>query len=112
MAACCWSSADIRPWPASGPFPEGSWNWEKPSAKPRSVKPAKKPASPLRPPSCWVCMTACCATTPAAPSITSCSLIFSRSEEHTSELQSHHDLVCRLLLEKKKKQYKKNKIVV
>jgi len=25
------------------------------------------------------------------------------SEEHTSELQSHHDLVCRLLLEKKNK---------
>src|SRR5437773_8166640 len=25
-----------------------------------------------------------------------------RSEEHTSELQSHHDIVCRLLLEKKK----------
>src|SRR5260370_30496100 len=29
-----------------------------------------------------------------------------RSEEHTSELQSHLNLVCRLLLEKKKKQYK------
>src|SRR5437773_6675505 len=29
-----------------------------------------------------------------------------RSEEHTSELQSHHDLVCRLLLEKKKKKPK------
>src|SRR5476649_29282 len=28
--------------------------------------------------------------------------IASRSEEHTSELQSHSDLVCRLLLEKKK----------
>src|SRR5437773_8466511 len=28
-----------------------------------------------------------------------------RSEEHTSELQSHHDLVCRLLLEKKKRKY-------
>src|SRR5260370_259428 len=28
---------------------------------------------------------------------------FSRSEEHTSELQSHLNLVCRLLLEKKKK---------
>src|SRR5438132_7328607 len=28
---------------------------------------------------------------------------FLRSEEHTSELQSHSDLVCRLLLEKKKK---------
>src|SRR5438034_1842688 len=30
-------------------------------------------------------------------------LAFARSEEHTSELQSHSDLVCRLLLEKKKK---------
>src|SRR5438034_6656333 len=28
----------------------------------------------------------------------------SRSEEHTSELQSHSDLVCRLLLEKKNEQ--------
>src|SRR5437868_14273426 len=28
-----------------------------------------------------------------------------RSEEHTSELQSRFDLVCRLLLEKKKKQH-------
>src|SRR5438034_11426783 len=27
---------------------------------------------------------------------------FNRSEEHTSELQSHSELVCRLLLEKKK----------
>src|SRR5215204_673857 len=41
--------------------------------------------------------------------------IDSRSEEHTSELQSHSDLVCRLLLEKKKNdeitmeiQHKKN----
>src|SRR5690349_24208956 len=37
-----------------------------------------------------------------------------RSEEHTSELQSRRDLVCRLLLEKKKKkkiktQYRENK---
>src|SRR5438034_1899011 len=31
-----------------------------------------------------------------------------RSEEHTSELQSHSDLVCRLLLEKKKKKTKTN----
>src|SRR5437667_3304901 len=42
--------------------------------------------------------------------ISTCSVVSSRtsrrtdrSEEHTSELQSHHDLVCRLLLEKKKK---------
>src|SRR4051812_49587148 len=30
-----------------------------------------------------------------------------RSEEHTSELQSHVNLVCRLLLEKKKKKIKR-----
>ena len=30
-------------------------------------------------------------------------------KEHTSELQSHHDLVCRLLLEKKKKKRKTKK---
>src|SRR5215211_9257336 len=33
-----------------------------------------------------------------------------RSEEHTSELQSHSDLVCRLLLEKKKK--KKKQLII
>src|SRR5205085_12653110 len=32
-----------------------------------------------------------------------------RSEEHTSELQSQSNLVCRLLLEKKKKKKKKSK---
>src|SRR5689334_23941291 len=35
--------------------------------------------------------------------------VFSRSEEHTSELQSQFHLVCRLLLEKKK--YNKNIIL-
>src|SRR5438034_7936262 len=30
-------------------------------------------------------------------------IVCARSEEHTSELQSHSDLVCRLLLEKKNK---------
>src|SRR5258708_16228305 len=33
-----------------------------------------------------------------------------RSEEHTSELQSPDHLVCRLLLEKKKKKYSKHTI--
>src|SRR5690242_21009050 len=37
------------------------------------------------------------------------SLALRRSEEHTSELQSHVNLVCRLLLEKKKKKKKKKK---
>src|SRR5690349_23318658 len=32
-----------------------------------------------------------------------CACATTRSEEHTSELQSRRDLVCRLLLEKKKK---------
>src|SRR5438874_10514657 len=32
-------------------------------------------------------------------------IFWGRSEEHTSELQSRRDLVCRLLLEKKKKKY-------
>src|SRR6266540_7414303 len=35
--------------------------------------------------------------------------VMARSEEHTSELQSHHDLVCRLLLEKKKNKNINNK---
>src|SRR5437868_12959974 len=33
-----------------------------------------------------------------------------RSEEHTSELQSRFDLVCRLLLEKKKKHILKKQV--
>src|SRR2546427_9209782 len=35
-----------------------------------------------------------------------------RSEEHTSELQSQSNLVCRLLLEKKKKKIKKNQNMI
>src|SRR5580698_11593414 len=58
--------------------------------------------------------------TGSIPSLLAISMIVltvqARSEEHTSELQSHVNLVCRLLLEKKKKNekrtvlYKKNKI--
>src|SRR6266571_9454543 len=36
----------------------------------------------------------------------------SRSEEHTSELQSHVNLVCRLLLEKKKNHYFYSSVVI
>src|SRR5688572_31174535 len=38
------------------------------------------------------------------------SIVNSRSEEHTSELQSQSNLVCRLLLEKKKKNTKKKQL--
>src|SRR2546430_3702370 len=42
-------------------------------------------------------------THPAAAKATAIPTSRSRSEEHTSELQSQSNLVCRLLLEKKKK---------
>src|SRR5438132_4704985 len=47
-----------------------------------------------------------CLTTSSSSSLRACRRSRScpsRSEEHTSELQSHSDLVCRLLLEKKKR---------
>src|SRR5580700_12131149 len=47
------------------------------------IRPSTGPVSPSGSPACSICST--------------------RSEEHTSELQSRRDLVCRLLLEKKKK---------
>src|SRR2546430_13577845 len=44
------------------------------------------------------------ATAPATSSSPRCT-VWARSEEHTSELQSQSNLVCRLLLEKKKKAF-------
>src|SRR5437667_2454184 len=44
--------------------------------------------------------------TSMAVSSTTAKMKTSRSEEHTSELQSHHDLVCRLLLEKKNERHR------
>src|SRR3989449_8237989 len=43
--------------------------------------------------------------------LTAAGLVTKRSEEHTSELQSRLHLVCRLLLEKKKKKNKKPNII-
>src|SRR5690349_22046333 len=48
----------------------------------------------FRSPNCWIRCRRPIAPRPASSSQT-------RSEEHTSELQSRRDLVCRLLLEKK-----------
>src|SRR5260370_8713976 len=42
---------------------------------------------------------------PFLPDGTPVDLILNRSEEHTSELQSHLNLVCRLLLEKKNRTF-------
>src|SRR5437016_10766297 len=54
-----------------------------------------------------------CAATPTftASSSNSCGAYY-RSEEHTSELQSLTNLVCRLLLEKKKKKHNKGVLKV
>src|SRR5256886_6913316 len=46
------------------------------------------------------------ATSPVTPQMMMIDAFDYRSEEHTSELQSQSNLVCRLLLEKKKKQEK------
>src|SRR5690349_24352041 len=54
----------------------------------------RSPRAQFRPNTVAAPMTSPSNTTPAT----------NRSEEHTSELQSRRDLVCRLLLEKKKKQ--------
>src|SRR5438094_5531777 len=51
-----------------------------------------------------ICLRATCRIFPLASiTVASVSTSANRSEEHTSELQSPYDLVCRLLLEKKKK---------
>src|SRR2546430_8621347 len=44
----------------------------------------------------------------AATLLAGCGGVTSRSEEHTSELQSQSNLVCRLLLEKKNKSHRRN----
>src|SRR5437773_8273926 len=56
----------------------------------------------FRSPRCLKCAECrpCLRVRPRPSSVPRCRT--GRSEEHTSELQSHHDLVCRLLLEKKK----------
>src|SRR5205823_14955578 len=63
-------------------------------SRPRPVSDTSTSKSPT-----WSARSASIATTWAS----TCSSIWGRSEEHTSELQSRAYLVCRLLLEKKKK---------
>src|SRR5207302_11144863 len=56
-------------------------------------------ASRQRPP----CLLVDAGSVPAQPLVQRKQCRYHRSEEHTSELQSRENLVCRLLLEKKKK---------
>src|SRR5260221_862161 len=75
-----------------------------PSAPRReSMSPSTTPRKPVRksPTSSSTCDASLNGVTPCAVLRTG---FDPRSEEHTSELQSHSDLVCRLLLEKKHQQ--------
>src|SRR3712207_6996764 len=56
------------------------------------------------------CRPPAAATVQVAPCLAEASHAFLRSEEHTSELQSRQYLVCRLLLEKKKKFSRRSQI--
>src|SRR5438034_6109962 len=82
------------------------------SARPRPTRAAHSVASPVPAPCDCISMgppfprsvshTLADREPPATARETLPEAIADRSEEHTSELQSHSDLVCRLLLEKKK----------
>src|SRR5437773_9924650 len=85
-------------------------SWLDKACKPLSTTPNAAIQSPCRPaqPSavhsrCRQKVAMVSTGLPSGPArLPACRLRAPRSEEHTSELQSHHDLVCRLLLEKKK----------
>src|SRR5436309_16113303 len=74
-------SSDLFSAPAFAGLPHWAWRY-------------RAPACWRAPPWVRVC---------PIPSPSSCRPNADRSEEHTSELQSRENLVCRLLLEKKKK---------
>src|SRR5690242_21500857 len=89
----------IPPPPSSTLFPYTTLFRSSPSMW---LRPAETPSQPLRTRDALVASEvpdrAAAGTARVAPS-----QFPRRSEEHTSELQSHVNLVCRLLLEKKKK---------
>src|SRR5690242_21622613 len=85
----------IRPPPRSTLFPYTTLF--------RSSPPWLATPSPTKTPT-TAHISAIAARTPSA--LRNAQLARDRSEEHTSELQSHVNLVCRLLLEKKKKNKK------
>src|SRR5690625_6315205 len=70
-------------------------SWPRPRTTCRATRTAATPTRPRAPPTP--------AATRARPTGRAPCSQRSRSEEHTSELQSRGQLVCRLLLEKKKK---------
>src|SRR5207248_9334530 len=89
----------LPPPPPSPPFPYTTLfrsHADQRSPEPRLSNPTNE-TSQSRP--SWAAPTPAVGAVSARPRL-------ARSEEHTSELQSPYDLVCRLLLEKKKKKNK------
>src|SRR5699024_11717946 len=80
-------TASAREPPHCAPKPRDSGHFSFPRARDQPQQPAREPLF-------WRSNRIRCADRPELPRL--------RSEEHTSELQSRFDLVCRLLLEKKK----------
>src|SRR5438309_3006686 len=76
--------------------PSGRRGWRRRSPPAARTRAAPAPARPAR-------------SARRSPPRTPCAPGGTRSEEHTSELQSQFHLVCRLLLEKKKKKKYKTK---
>src|SRR5438067_1867464 len=79
-----------------------------PASAPPQAPAAPNAAAPIQPPG--MPPAAPVAGSPAPGAAVTATLSPPRSEEHTSELQSRFDLVCRLLLEKKKKNQHDDKI--
>src|SRR5438034_3224489 len=76
-----------------------------PKPAPTMTTVGRPAAGRLARPACWPSVAADCVDvdTSVMGRTEPPGLSMDRSEEHTSELQSHSDLVCRLLLEKKKR---------
>src|SRR5260221_5657022 len=81
MPSPAWQTTSWRPVSTRRPLPSGCWRLSRSCGRARRVGAPWHEGLPI-------------AQRPGAKR--------GRSEEHTSELQSHSDLVCRLLLEKKK----------
>src|SRR5206468_7465030 len=82
-----------------------SMNWS-PRLPAKSRRASRRSARSSRATGRW-CGSTAGRSRSATPAGDTCKPGNRRSEEHTSELQSRSDLVCRLLLEKKKKKNKK-----
>src|SRR5207249_7698829 len=97
-----------RPWAHA----EGGWNKNATATTAYTITSNAPSYQLLRPSETTAATTAVAKTNDASSKISKSSVMTfavsrERSEEHTSELQSRFDLVCRLLLEKKKKTKKK-----